>query len=131
LGAGSTASRSRRVDPVGVLPYPILLRGQLDAGAAPTLAASVAAHCLQGYAEIRLDLGQVSTIDSTGLQALRAARRVCERRGRRFSLVCPRGRIREAVVRGGLGDALRSWPPPLRLLACFEPDTGPGSSGDE
>jgi anti-anti-sigma factor len=95
------------------------------------LSATVAAHCLRGYAEIRLDLAEVSMIDSAGLQALHAARRVCERRDRRFSIVCPRREILGAVMRGGLNDALRSRPQPLCLLACFEPNTGWGPSGEE
>jgi anti-anti-sigma factor len=98
-------------------PSVILLCGALDETTAPVLAAAVASRCLHGALEVRLDLGEVSAIDCAGLEALRAARRMCESRDRRFSLECPVGRIGQAVEQAGLGRYVRRRVPALELVA--------------
>jgi len=64
----------------------LVLTGELDVASAPTLEQRVMELCRTDAVEIVLDLGHLSFVDSSGLNAILRLKAVCEERGCEFYL---------------------------------------------
>ena len=67
--------------------YRLILSGELDIACAPELEATITRLCTAGALEIELDLREVTSMDSTGIRAILAARDSCAKHHAAFFLV--------------------------------------------
>ncbi|MCW2497104.1 STAS domain-containing protein [Jatrophihabitans sp.] len=88
-----------RLDPSGVALATV--DGEIDVYSAPTLRDGLT-ELLQQGASVVVDLTEVGFLDSTGLGALVAARKVAEDSGAQLPLVCTRERILKLFTITGL-----------------------------
>ncbi|MHB8532083.1 MAG: STAS domain-containing protein [Solirubrobacteraceae bacterium] len=65
----------------------VVLSGELDLSAAPSLVSTVAELCRDGAETIELDLRELSFIDSSGIHALVVSQELCDRAGCSFFVV--------------------------------------------
>jgi anti-sigma B factor antagonist len=79
----------------------LALRGEVDLASVAVLHAAVERVRTCGAAEVWIDLAKVGFIDSTGLSALLAARRVLVPE-RRLLLICPAGPALRVIQVAGL-----------------------------
>jgi len=75
----------------------IRVRGEMTIYAAATLAPQLLAAIGSQSGDCRIDLSDVSELDTTGLQILLMARRACAATQRRLSFVAPSGVVSEAL----------------------------------
>jgi anti-sigma B factor antagonist len=88
-----------RLDPSGVALATV--EGEIDVYSAPTLRDGLT-ELLQDGASVVVDLTEVGFLDSTGLGALVAARKVAADSGAQLPLVCTRERILKLFTITGL-----------------------------
>ena len=87
--------------------------GELDIATAPALD-DAAARTLNGkQGDFRLDLSGLTFMDSTGLQAILAADKLCEKRGHDLRLTGVKGAVRRLFDLTGAFSALRFEPQAL------------------
>jgi anti-anti-sigma factor len=67
--------------------YRLILSGELDLSGAPTLEDAIRRLCLAGALEIEIDLRNLTTIDSAGINALIKAQRACANHHAEFFLI--------------------------------------------
>jgi anti-sigma B factor antagonist len=90
--------------------HTLVLSGELDIATAPELEEAIAGVCENGESAVVLDLSELTFMDSTGLQAILAADRLCEKRGHDFWLTGVRGAVRRLFDLTGAFGALRFGP---------------------
>jgi anti-sigma B factor antagonist len=86
--------------------HTVALNGELDLGTASQLETAIDRICDDGAREIVLDLRELSFIDSSGLRATLACRKVCESRGCEFSLTSVQAPVRRVFELTGLVERL-------------------------
>lgn len=82
------------------------LQGEMTIYAANELKTALLAVIPEGDGALRLDVSGVSEVDTTGLQLLLLARKICEARKVEFSLYRPSNALAEALALLHLGDTL-------------------------
>jgi anti-anti-sigma factor len=91
--------------------YTLLFRGELDMASACSVEELTRELCVDGASEIVLDLSGLGFIDSVGLGAIVASRRLCEQYGCGFCLVPGVKNVERLYELDGLVDKL-PWAPP-------------------
>lgn len=87
--------------------HTLLLSGELDTPAVPSLEATVRELCAaDGTRAITLDLSGLAFIDSTGLAAIVLASRLCAKHGHDFELLQGPRAVQRLFELTGLSDAL-------------------------
>jgi anti-sigma B factor antagonist len=102
--ASNGASRSitlRRHDVDGCAV--LAIGGEVDLATSPDLRTAIEAALDSGAAELRLDLGGTSFMDSSGLHVLFDCH---ARAGERLAIVCPPGPVRRLFEMTGFADRL-------------------------
>ncbi|MEZ5321914.1 MAG: STAS domain-containing protein [Microthrixaceae bacterium] len=86
----------------------VLLRaaGEIDLSTSPTLATAVDEACTGAETDLRMDLTEVTFIDSTGLREVIGAKTRVAERGRRFSIVGASRVVQRLLDVTGLTDFL-------------------------
>jgi anti-sigma B factor antagonist len=90
--------------------HTLALSGELDIATAPDLEEAVEGLRENGGGAIVLDLSELTFMDSTGLQAILAAERLCEGRGYDFWVTGVNGPVRRLFDLTGAFGALRFEP---------------------
>ena len=85
----------------------LILSGELDIASAAILEDTVTSLCANGASAIVLDLSELTFMDSTGLRAVLAADRLCERKGQSLSVAGASGPVRRLFELTGVSGALR------------------------
>jgi anti-sigma B factor antagonist len=78
--------------------------GELDLAGAPALARQLALALQSPATEVRLDLGRLEFIDSSGLREIVRAHCECDRSGRRFRVVRGSGQVAQVMNLTGLDE---------------------------
>jgi anti-sigma B factor antagonist len=91
----------------------ITARGEIDRSTASRLSDALRRATFGATGSITVDMCEVTFMDSSGVSVLLNAVRRLTRRGRRMSLVCPRGELLRLFELSGLSAALdvRAAPP--------------------
>ncbi len=76
--------------------------GEVDIQSSPLLDEALRSVLDQGSSSIRVDFGEVTFLDSTGLSVLIGALRRCQSAGGEFRLVSPRPNVRKVLEITGL-----------------------------
>lgn len=84
--------------------HTIVLRGELDLATAPLLEEAIGG--IDGAGAVKLDLGALEFIDSTGVRATLAAREHCTRRGVAFTVIPGPKQVQRLFEIVGLLDVL-------------------------
>jgi anti-sigma B factor antagonist len=95
----------------------LLLRGGLDAVAAPAIRAHIQALVEQGRVEIVCDLNEVDFLDSSGLSALVSALKTARERGGFLKLVGLKDQVAGAFKRTMLDRVFEIYPTVEAALA--------------
>ncbi|HEY0516937.1 MAG TPA: STAS domain-containing protein [Solirubrobacteraceae bacterium] len=82
------------------------LRGELDISSVQQLERLVQETCADGAARLRLDLRELSFIDSSGIAAIVQASSVCEEQGLDFELLEGPPAVQRLFVLTGLSEIL-------------------------
>ena len=90
--------------------HTLVLSGELDIATAPELDEAIAGVCENGESAVVLDLSRLTFMDSTGLQAILAADKLCEKRGHDLRLTGVKGAVRRLFDLTGAFSALRFEP---------------------
>ncbi len=84
--------------------HTLVLTGELDVVTAPELEDTVAALCLEGAAELVIDMRQVVFIDSSGLRTVLASMDMCRLHGCELMLIPGAACRRLFEITGVIGD---------------------------
>ncbi len=103
--------------------YTLLFRGELDLASASSVEELTRELCADGASEIVLDLSGLGFIDSVGLGAILASRRLCEQHECGFCLIPGVKNVERLYELDGLVDKL-PWAPP-GLWSDSDPAYGP------
>jgi anti-anti-sigma factor len=90
--------------------HKLILTGKLDHRSASELEDEIECLCEEGVATLTLDLRQLDTIDSTGINAIVRRGAVCKMRGHGFVVVPGSGAILRALAEAGATDLLTPDP---------------------
>ena len=77
----------------------LALTGELDLASSWNLVEAVSQACTEGRKDLRLDIGALDFIDSTGLRAILSCRAICAQSGCALSVAPESERIRPQVRR--------------------------------
>jgi anti-anti-sigma factor len=102
INTGLLALRVGQLDGV----FRIEASGELDLAGAPALARQLALALESPASEVRLDLGQLEFIDSSGIREIVRAHCECDRSGRRFRVVRGSGQVAQVINITGLDEVL-------------------------
>ena len=80
----------------------LTVRGEIDLMTVPTLEAALEGAAAEPVGEIRVDLGKVDFMDSTGLRALVTIHHALDHPRRRLVIVSPSGPARRTLEISGL-----------------------------
>ena len=90
----------------GAKPHTLIPTGALDRRSAHALEAEIERLCEEGVTGIRLDLRQLTYIDSIGVAVIAFRCRLCLRRGYEFSLIRGSRSINRIFEKAGVSDVL-------------------------
>jgi anti-anti-sigma factor len=90
----------------GAKPHTLIPTGALDRRSAHALEAEIERLCEEGVTGIRLDLRQLTYIDSIGVAVIAFRCRLCLRRGYEFSLIRGSRSINRVFEKAGVSDVL-------------------------
>ncbi|MGA7705622.1 MAG: STAS domain-containing protein [Solirubrobacteraceae bacterium] len=86
--------------------HTLILSGELDLAMAPGLEATITRLCRKGVKGISLDLSGLTFMDSSGLQAVFHAQRLCREHGYDFLVAPGNGQVLRFFEIAGVIDAL-------------------------
>jgi anti-anti-sigma factor len=90
--------------------HKLILMGRLDHRSAADLEEEIECLCQEGVTTLTLDLGQLSAIDSAGVNAIAFRGAAYRRRGRDFAVICGSQEISHALAEAGATDLLAPDP---------------------
>ena len=90
--------------------HTLILTGELDRRSAHALEAEIEHLCDEGVTGIRLDLRELTYIDSVGVAVIAFRCRLCRKRGFDFALISGSRLIRRAFEQAGVTDLLGDAP---------------------
>jgi anti-anti-sigma factor len=88
----------------------LVLAGELDMAAAPTLGDAVADVCAERPSPVIFDIEGLEFIDSTGLRSLLACRDACEAHGCEVIISRSQGQVERVFEIAGIGDLQAKGP---------------------
>jgi anti-anti-sigma factor len=109
----------------------LILTGELDLASAPALEARIERLCVEGASVVVLDLSKLGFMDSTGLQAVLAATKRCERDGLELLLTGATGAVQRLFELTGVraSDRLVVWAADARALGIEDGRRGAWAHG--